>query len=235
MKCLILSALLLPWIFSQASGREPLAFYDAKSAAGSGNFNTGWPGFQRHWQKRQKEFETTREADLKAIVFLGDSITEQAPLAQLFPGLHLANRGISGDTTRGMLHRLGDNVLDLTPKAVVLLCGTNDMMQPGATAEGTAADVKSICEGIHTRSPEITIFVLKIMPNAKIDKATVEEFNAAVDRAVAEMKFVTRVDTYSPYLKPDGSFDSAGFRDGLHPNAAGYETLRKVLAPQLTK
>ena len=43
------------------------------------------------------------------------------------PTLNVANRGISGDTTRGMLLRLDDDVLSLDPSAVVMLMGTNDL------------------------------------------------------------------------------------------------------------
>lgn len=56
-------------------------------------------------------------------VFLSDSITQGwgNTLGGSFPGLKVANRGISGDTTRGMLLRLKEDVLALEPRAVVLL------------------------------------------------------------------------------------------------------------------
>ena len=218
-----------------ATAVSPLAFYDAKTAPGAGNFNTGWPGFRACWEGRQKTFAATFEADQGAVVFLGDSITEQNPLPKLFPNLHTANRGISGDTSRGMVYRLSDNVLELHPKAVVLLCGANDMMQHDHSPEGTATNVKTICEAIHARLPGITVFVLKIMPCAKVENATVATFNDAVDRAIAGLAYVVRVDTYSPYLKPDGSADPSGFLpDGVHLNAFGYEIYRRTLAPFLS-
>ena len=207
----------------------PLPFYDPATVPGKGNLDTAWPGFKGQWDNRQKTFAASRAADHGGVVFLGDSITEIAPLAKLFPSIHTVNRGISGDTTRGMLFRLDDNVLDLEPSAVVILGGTNDMMQPNPTAEGSAADMKAICERIHARYPSIPILVMKIMPNAKTDLAVVRAFNAAADKALAELPFVGRVDTFTPYLRADCTFDPSGFYDGVHPNAAGFELLRKAL------
>ena len=59
-----------------------------------------------------------------------------------FPGVKVANRGISGDTTRGVLIRLQEDVLALDPAAVVLLIGTNDL-EEGATPEVVAGNLQA--------------------------------------------------------------------------------------------
>ena len=70
--------------------------------------------------------------DRGAVVFFGDSITQGwGSLAKDFPNLKVANRGISGDTTRGLRTRLQGDVLDVQPKAVSMLIGTNDLDQGG--------------------------------------------------------------------------------------------------------
>src|SRR5438876_592948 len=58
-----------------------------------------------------------------------------------FPGMKIANRGISGDTSRGVLIRLQEDVLALHPQAVVLLIGTNDLEEK-AEPETIAANLK---------------------------------------------------------------------------------------------
>ena len=65
---------------------------------------------------------------------LGDSITQGwgPKMGNSFPGVKVANRGISGDTTRGMLIRLQGDVLALNPKGVVMLLGTNDLEENAA-------------------------------------------------------------------------------------------------------
>ncbi|MCA9081926.1 MAG: G-D-S-L family lipolytic protein, partial [Planctomycetaceae bacterium] len=64
--------------------------------------------FRNLWNQRRGNWAKRIQQDQGAIVFLGDSITQGwgDDFKQSFPGLKLANRGISGDTTRGMLIRL---------------------------------------------------------------------------------------------------------------------------------
>src|SRR5437660_12619523 len=61
------------------------------------------------------------------VVFFGDSITDGWRLADYFPAKPYINRGIGGQTTPQMLVRFRQDVIDLSPKAVVILAGTNDI------------------------------------------------------------------------------------------------------------
>ena len=61
------------------------------------------------------------------VVFFGDSITDIWKLADSFPGKPYVNRGIGGQTTPQMLVRFRQDVIDLHPKVVVILAGTNDI------------------------------------------------------------------------------------------------------------
>ena len=63
------------------------------------------------------------------LVFMGNSITEgwKSFDPNLFGGTNYINRGISGQTTPQMLVRFKQDVLDLNPKGVVILAGTNDI------------------------------------------------------------------------------------------------------------
>lgn len=51
------------------------------------------------------------------IIFLGDSITDECEWAELLKNPQIKNRGISGDTTMGILHRLED-VVKSQPKKI---------------------------------------------------------------------------------------------------------------------
>ena len=85
--------------------------------------------FQKLWTQRRSAWAQRVAEDQHALVFLGDSITQQwgDDLGGSFPGVKVANRGISGDTTRGVLIRLREDVLTLHPAGVVFLLGTNDL------------------------------------------------------------------------------------------------------------
>src|SRR5947209_483735 len=61
------------------------------------------------------------------VVFFGDSITDLWKIADYFPGKPYINRGIGGQTTPQMLVRFREDVIDLHPKIVVILAGTNDI------------------------------------------------------------------------------------------------------------
>ena len=61
------------------------------------------------------------------IVFLGDSITDEWRLNQYFPEQDYLNRGIGGQITGQLLGRFKADVIDLNPKAVLILAGTNDL------------------------------------------------------------------------------------------------------------
>ncbi|HEU0010688.1 MAG TPA: GDSL-type esterase/lipase family protein, partial [Verrucomicrobiae bacterium] len=84
--------------------------------------------FRKLWTDRRTAWAARVEQDQNAIVLLGDSITQGwgEDFSAWFDGLKIANRGISGDTTRGVLIRLKEDVLALHPRAVVVLIGTND-------------------------------------------------------------------------------------------------------------
>ena len=79
------------------------------------------------------------------IVFMGNSITEGwlDIYPEFFDGKPYINRGISGQTTPQMLVRFRADVIDLQPKAVVILAGTNDIA--GNTGPST---VKMIADNI---------------------------------------------------------------------------------------
>ena len=61
------------------------------------------------------------------VVFFGDSITDIWHLDEYFPGKPYVNRGIGGQTTPQMLVRFRQDVIDLQPKVVIILAGTNDI------------------------------------------------------------------------------------------------------------
>ncbi len=143
------SKLALPATDDGLAGTGPIRRYD-------------W--FQNHWVSRREKFAADAADKKNAVVFFGDSITEGwgARPDQQFPGVKIANRGISGDTTRGMLLRLKDDVLSLDPAAVVMLMGTNDLEEQ-ATAGEIAGNVKLIVAALKAHNAQLPIVLCNVM------------------------------------------------------------------------
>ncbi|MEP3482568.1 MAG: GDSL-type esterase/lipase family protein [Fuerstiella sp.] len=197
----------------------------------------GW--FKKVWNTRRTLFaaESASGDQQNSVVFLGDSITQgwHQDCMKMFPGLNLANRGISGDTTRGMLLRLKDDVLNLKPAAVVMLMGTNDLADdatPQMIAENTVAIMKELLKA----NPETDIVYCNVMPsNAKLDRPAekITAINKLVAKAAILIPQVTIVDTYTLFANKEGDAKKEEFPDLLHPNKAGYEKWANAVRPVL--
>src|SRR5439155_25688249 len=123
--------------------------------------------FRKLWSERRSDWAKRVQQDQNALVFLGDSITQGwgDDMFGSFAGIKVANRGISGDTTRGVLIRLQDDVLALHPTGVVILIGTNDL-EEGADPETIAANLKLILAGLEGADPKMPIVLCQVFPSA---------------------------------------------------------------------
>lgn len=197
----------------------------------------GW--FRKVWQERRALFakEAATGQQQEAVVFLGDSITQGwgQDLKGMFPNLKLANRGISGDTTRGMLFRLEDDVLNLKPSAVVMLMGTNDLgdkASPQMIADNTVAIMSRLLKA----NPDTDIVYCNVMPSSPERSRPPEQIkaiNELVAQAAASIPQVTIVDTYTLFASKDGNAKKEEFPDLLHPNQIGYEKWANAVRPVL--
>src|SRR5687768_5606889 len=122
--------------------------------------------FTKLWSQKRNEWAKRVDKDQKAIVFLGDSITQGwgENMGGSFAEAKVANRGISGDTTRGVLIRLKEDVLALNPAGVVLLIGTNDLEEK-AEPEVIAANLKLILAELKRHNPRMPIVLCQVFPS----------------------------------------------------------------------
>ena len=193
--------------------------------------------FQNVWRARRTAFAQRREADRGAVVFLGDSITQGwgGGLGAAFPGVKVANRGIDGDTSRGLLIRLKEDVLALDPAAVVLLIGTNDL-EEGATPEIVAGNLKLILAALEGHEPKLPIVLCQVMPSAASKKRPsdrIKTLNALYRAAVKNDSRVTLLETWPLFADAGGDAIPSEFPDLLHPNEAGYAKWAAALRPVL--
>lgn len=193
--------------------------------------------FQRLWRERRSAWAGQVEADRRAVVFLGDSITQGwgGGLGAAFPGVKVANRGISGDTSRGVLLRLADDVLALDPAAVVLLIGTNDLDE-GAAPETIASNLELIVTGLERRDPKPPIVLCQVFPSSEKQRrpaAKIQALNALYLAVARRHPQVTYLETWRLFADASGDAPEAEFPDRLHPNEIGYAKWAAALRPIL--
>ncbi len=193
--------------------------------------------FQDLWRERRSAWAQQVGQDQKAVVFLGDSITQGwgGGLGAAFPGVKVANRGISGDTTRGVLLRLEEDVLALHPAAVVLLIGTNDL-EEGAAPDIVAGNLKLIVAALERHDRRLPIVLCEVFPSSATKKRPADQIqalNALYRTAVKNDPQVTYLETWPLFADPKGDASPDEFPDLLHPNEIGYAKWAAALRPVL--
>lgn len=183
--------------------------------------------------------------DEKRVVFMGDSITDSWKLNEYFPNQPFVNRGISGQTTPQMLLRFRPDVINLKPKVVVILAGTNDISGNTGpmTLEAIEGNLASMVELAHANG--INVVLASVLPVSDYNKdkndkqiirtvqrppAQILALNVWIKNFCAERKLVY-LDYFTATVDDKGFLKAEIANDGLHPNAKGYEIM-KTLAEQ---
>jgi lysophospholipase L1-like esterase len=189
------------------------------------------PGFQK---KHETNLEVAKQGDSE-VLFMGDSITDfwrnpegnyagKPVLDKYFGNLKVANFGIAGDTTQGVLYRLqhGEGQ-GFSPKAVMLMIGTNNAGRNTAAeiAEGIGAVVMELQKDF----PKAKILLLGIFPRGTVNdpnRPKITEINSIIAK-LHDGDHVHYLDIGSKFLEADGSISKEVMSDALHPTTKGYE------------
>lgn len=193
--------------------------------------------FRSLWKERRSGFAKRMEQDQKSLVFVGDSITHGwgDDFGGSFPGVKVANRGIGGDTTRGMLFRLKDDVIALNPTGVVMLMGTNDL-EENVEPEVITGNVKLILAELKKHDPKMPVILCQVFPSSESKKRPAEkikQLNKLYAAAVKGDAQVILVETWPLFANEQGDAKEADMPDLLHPNKAGYAKWGAALRPIL--
>jgi lysophospholipase L1-like esterase len=189
------------------------------------------PFFQ---SKHEANLEVAKQEDID-VLFMGDSITDfwrnpsgafagKPVLDKYFGNLKVANFGIAGDTTQGVLYRLqhGEGQ-GFSPKAVMLMIGTNNTGQNSAAeiAEGIGAIVWELQKDF----PKAKILLLGIFPRSTVNdpvRAKLAEINDLIAK-LHDGDHVQYLDIGSKFLDAGGNISKDIMSDALHPTTKGYE------------
>jgi lysophospholipase L1-like esterase/dienelactone hydrolase len=200
------------------------------------------PQFQA---KHDANLAVAKQGDAE-LLLVGDSITdfwrnEQGPFAgkavleKYFGKWKVANFGIAGDTTQGVLYRLqhGEGQ-GIKPRAIMMMIGTNNTARNSAAeiAEGIGAVVAELRKDF----PEAKILLLGVFPRGRPNdpvRGTIAEINRIIGRLEDNQK-VFYMDIGRVFLDGAGVIATDIMSDGLHPSAKGYELWARAVVSPLT-
>jgi lysophospholipase L1-like esterase len=179
------------------------------------------------------------------VVLLGDSITFhwQAEERPAPASLNVVNRGIVGQNTDQMLMRFEDDVVALSPLAVVIAGGANDVRvfegPPAAQRQAVVArvgrNVRAMADIAQANGIKVVIAAVTPCRGCAVlgrDPATLLAVNASL-RGFAAARGYPFVDYYSALADADGQLAAALSKDGLHTTPEGYRRMWEKLAPVL--
>ena len=194
--------------------------------------------------KHQANLAVAAQGDSE-LLFMGDSITDfwrnadgnfagKPVLDKYFGKWKVANFGIAGDTTQGVLYRLQNGEgKGFKPKAVMLMIGTNN------TGRNTAAEIAegigAIVLQLQNDFPEAKILLLGVFPRGRTAadpaRATISQINAIISK-LHDGTRVQYLDIGAKFLDPAGNIPTDVMGDALHPTTKGYEIWADaVIAP----
>ena len=178
------------------------------------------------------------------VVFMGNSITENWAFfhPDFFTSHNYLGRGIGGQTSAHMLVRFKTDVIDLHPKAVVIMAGTNDVAHNDfwVAPEQVVNNVISMCElaRVHGIIPIISSITpctsFRWRTEIKDAGQTIVNINKSL-KAYAEANGFVYVDYHSALADENMGFPFSLSEDGCHPDPDTYYTMEELVLEAIRK
>ena len=193
-----------------------------------------------NYRLRRLYFSLTAGSKQNPVVFFGDSITFGADWQRLFPEAPVVNRGISGDTTLGLLNRQ-DEIIALRPRQIFLMIGTNDLCfyRP---QDKVLVNYDRILQRFHNELPDTPVYVQSILPfndqmfpaNGLRKNHNIRELNKGI-KLLAHKHGYQYLDLTNSFTGADGRLLAQYTYDGLHLNDAAYLVWQKQIDNYVAK
>lgn len=226
----MIAAGLTAWILPRAYGRLIVYLPHAKEVI-----------HRRNVSEKQHELTTTRWADERPLyVFAGDSHIEQGAWYELFGGAYaVRNVGLSQATIEDVTSLILSLPKQET-KAVVLMCGINNMGR-GDQLQNCLVGYERLIAACRALRPAKTL-VLGVMPvrQSSLDRkaerlnANVKAFNLGL-KSLCDREHCTFIDLSDTLRASDAGLRGQFTADGLHLNSVGYRAIRDHLRPYLNE
>lgn len=193
-----------------------------------------WPNLARYKDDNTKI--GLPAANEKRVVFMGNSITEgwlkSSP--EFFAGRPYIDRGISGQTSPQMLIRFRQDVIELKPKVVVILAGTNDIA--GNTGPSTLEMIEDNIESmaVLAKAAKIKVILSSVLPvydypwrPGQQPAEKIASLNQWI-KNYARKNGCIYLDYYSSMVDDRKGMKKEFSEDGVHPNKAGYKVMEPL-------
>jgi len=195
-----------------------------------------------HFKEANKSVAPASEGENR-VVFMGNSITigwlNSRP--EFFAGKPYINRGISGQTTPQMLLRFRQDVIDLEPKVVVILAGTNDIA--GNTGPMTLQQILDNMQSMTELAEQNDIKVVLssvlpafdypwrpgLKPNEKIPA-----LNEMI-KTYAKQNGHVYLDYFSAMADERNGLPKKYANDEVHPTVEGYKVMEPMVEAAIEK
>ncbi len=205
------------------------------------SFAQDWADLNRFREANSKLNAPT--ADENRIVFMGNSITIgwQSADPDFFSNTAYINRGISGQTTPQMLVRFRQDVINLQPKVVVILAGTNDIAgnTGPSTVEMIRDNIFSMCE--IAKANGIQVVISSVLPVFDYPwKPGLEPAEKIIQlntylKEYAQQNNLVYLDYFSAMVDERKGLQKDLGGDGVHPNRKGYDIMKPLVLGAIDK
>ena len=196
------------------------------------------------WWQAHHEVINTRVAQGNVdLLFIGDSITQgwerngKAVWDRHYASRNAVNLGISADRTQHVLWRLDHGNIDgISPKAAVIMIGTNNSNGQDNTVAEIADGIRAIVARLRTELPETQILLLDIFPrgaNPNPQRGKILQVNQIVRKVANHDKKVHYLAIGHHFVEDDGTISKAIMPDSLHVSPAGYQIWANAIEGEL--
>ncbi len=199
-----------------------------------------WANLQKYAADNERTLES---ANYPEVVFMGNSITEMwaGQFPAFFEKHHFLGRGISGQTTPQMLIRFTPDVIDLKPRAVVILAGTNDIAgNTGFSTEKMITDNITAMAKL-AEAHNIRVILCSILPvydyawRPGLEPAEkIISINEFLETYAREHGHVF-VDFHKAMKDERNGMQTQFSEDGVHPNTEGYRAMEPLILKGIEK
>lgn len=193
------------------------------------------PSFDRNaYMTARKEIYESLPIDSGDIVFVGNSLTDQFPLHEIFGCTRIKNRGISSNRTVDILNRIRP-IAEAQPSKLFLECGINDISDNKPVQE-IIRNIDSIVLMIKGTSPSTVIYIQSVLPTSKENfylMKGVDSLNTCL-ADYCQSSGLNYIDLESRFTT-GGAMNGRYTWDGLHLSAEGYKVWAEAIASFIQK